>query len=405
MKKFLLVLSCCLATWCSVLAGPKSSPEISLMQASAPAAAPVPGYPAKINSAYHDPDRHVIVVNCDQYHSGSLVFLRELGSSRPEIYRNDNSSTGTGKRVEIPLEPEWEKADYFTILISAGSGINICGGMGVKIIHKEASVKVNEVSYDLKNKVVTVKYSINNPNKQKIIINVTDNINGTGKQYYAPIGSTSYQLPSSIFRENVGYYIKVSCEKASDGKNFTFDTARSGYMAGVSFGYSHAEFKYNLKNAYDPYIYIKKGSQNGPVVKKIQITNTNGDYKTATLYDFRYALSENVNYVAGLYDGTEDLRIYSNTFKIPNKEIEEIKEIQFSWKFNRNTNKVAIWCTSSPSPKVTIELYRYKGGTIQDHKPNVGINESVDMGVAYPGEYYIITVRSGSISKSQTVLF
>lgn len=85
MKKFLLVLSCCLATWCSVLAGPKSSPEISLMQASAPAAT---NYPAVINSAYHDPDNHVIVVNCDQNNSGSLAFFRELGGTRPEIYRD-----------------------------------------------------------------------------------------------------------------------------------------------------------------------------------------------------------------------------------------------------------------------------------------------------------------------------
>ena len=58
MKKFLLLLSCFLATWCSVQAGPKSSPEISLMQASAPAAAPAPtNYPAVINSATYDPKK------------------------------------------------------------------------------------------------------------------------------------------------------------------------------------------------------------------------------------------------------------------------------------------------------------------------------------------------------------
>ena len=57
MKKFLLVLSCCLATWCSVLAGPKSSPEISLMQASAPAARAY-----AIKSVSYDPSTRVILV-------------------------------------------------------------------------------------------------------------------------------------------------------------------------------------------------------------------------------------------------------------------------------------------------------------------------------------------------------
>ena len=72
MKKFLLVLSCFLATWCSVQAGLKCSTSgselygmsqsASMLMASAPVAAPVPAYPAVIEDLKYDSSNKTVAI-------------------------------------------------------------------------------------------------------------------------------------------------------------------------------------------------------------------------------------------------------------------------------------------------------------------------------------------------------
>lgn len=399
MKKFLLVLSCCLATWCSVLAGPKSSPEMSLMQASAPAAT---NYPAVINSAYHDPYKHVIVVNCDQNNSGSLAFFRELGGTRPEIYRDKNSSIGKGKTVEIPLEREWELAEGITILISVGDGVNICGGRYVRLEHPNPDAKISKISYIPASKKVRVEYSIINPKSDLCYIRVTkDRLNGQEIVPKTNISSSStvFEIPSSKFTKGALYCVEISVgSSVKKYQNYIFDNVRSGYMRNVSFDDESPRivFNYNIKNASNPYIAIKQGSKDGPVVKKIQIENTNGDYKDAFLYSYSTVLKEKTTYVAGLYDGSEDLRIFSEYFRIPEKKKDNYNyNVICPWDPNINMFHIILSKNVDPNVKVNIWVEPMNGGTYQYTVPNGDPKEDYYFGMPSwcKGKYYVVRVR------------
>ena len=136
MKKFLLVLSCCLATWCSVQAGPKSSPEISLMQASAPAPT---NYPAVLSSAAYDKNNSKQVnvsftANQDGYVSFDLQgvqILENLGVT--------SVSGGRSYSISFTVPKSWNSSANSSIIIKFSNSINVqgsgCGGMllpGVK---------------------------------------------------------------------------------------------------------------------------------------------------------------------------------------------------------------------------------------------------------------------------------
>ena len=409
MKKFLLVLSCFLATWCSVQAGPKSSPEISLMQASAPAADPTSKYPAVINSAYHDPYNHVIVVKCDQKDDGALAFFTELGGNRPEIYRDTKSSPGTGKTVKIPLKPEWEMANYFTILISVGDGVNICGGYGVKLEHPDPAAKINKISYIPANKKVRVEYSIINPKSEACYIKVHKN-SKTGKEVFkAGIeeSSTMCEIPSSKFTKGALYYVEISVGNLKVFEKYIYDNVRSGYMGKVSFDDDNSRivFNYNLKNASNPCIAIKKGSKDGPIVKKIEIENTNGDYMDAFLYSYRAVLKEKTTYVADLYDGSEDLRIFSEYFTIPESTpVKRDHDFSCRWEPSKSQFHIVLTKTDDPNVTVSIWVEPINGGTYQYTVSKDDPNKDYYFGVSIKGYYVVRVVWSDGVEKSTTIL-
>jgi len=400
MKKFLLVLSCCLATWCSVLAGPKSSPEISLMQASAPAPT---NYPAVINSANYDSSTNQIVVNYTVNTAGDVAFNLQTSNdvikNLKKMYRPKGTYT-----IGIDLKSEWSIGAYVSLMISVGG--NVCGGTGVPI--PRVSVNINDVSYIAKNKTVTVKYSIYDPDSKSgnCYIRVRKN-SATGLKIVEEkisSSSTAYEIPSSKFTIGAVYYVEVSCGNVKKSQNYIFDNVRSGYLGKVSVGDYNVTFNYTMKNASDPYIAIKQGSKYGPVVKKIQITNTNGDYKEKSLY-YHSVLKEKTTYVAELYDGSEPLRIYSEEFTIPEKEPVIIEPLCFEWHFDEGANQIKVWCTRAPSSSVYIEVYNYNNGvqgSIQGHAS--GSSKDVHS-ISIPratsqGQGYIIYVSSGSEKKS-----
>lgn len=286
MKKFLLVLSCCLATWCSVLAGPKSSPEISMMQASAPAAAPAPTYPAVINSASL---KNGVVTVSFTVNSGSTVSfnLEATGKESAKDVFTKSVSSGCSYTVSFNIPKNWEVANAVVIKINGTP----CGGANITpVIDPTPS-----------------------PNTQTV---------------YPP----------------------------------------AGYISNVVFSNKSASFKYNLKNANNPYLYIKEGNvYSTKIVAKVKIQNTDGNYKTCN-YSYSSVLKPNTDYSASLYDvdaqgKANDLRIYLD-FKTPSNDI-RVNLIE--WYFDQYTNQAVVWCNSNPivpsDCDVTVSLYKCTDST------------------------------------------
>jgi len=355
MKKFLLVLSCFLATWCSVQAGLKCSTSdselygmsqsASMLMASAPAAAPAPEYPAKINSATHKPEEGVIEVKFTVKTAGNVAFSLDDGKTKAW---SQYCSEG-GHKANVPFKTV-STGGVIPVLISVGG--HTCGGTAVKIIPPVKPVAyIDNISYVLKNKTVKVEYSIYNPNSVPCFVTVRKN-GSTGSQIFkqeVSKGSTMLEIPSSKFAKKKVYYVEISCgDDAKSGEKYIFDDVRSGYMGNVSVDDQDCTvtFDYYLKNAGEPYIAIKEGSKYGPVVKTYKVDNTNGVYKDVT---FNYnVLKRGTNYVADLFDGSEDLRIFSEEFRIPELNMVTEEEYDFEWHPVSNTQFVII-----PSKKIS----------------------------------------------------
>ena len=409
MKKFLLVLSCCLATWCSVQAGPKSSPEISLMQASAPA----PTYPAGIKSATYNSKTNKIDVSFTVNIAGKVAF--SLDGGKTNAWSSNGSLSKGGHTANVPLKSVPPVGSVVSIVISVDGGI--CGGLGVYIGEKpqpKTSVSVGEISHDAVNKVVTVNYIISNSTSGTTEIIVRNN-DKASDVYKKSVSSSlrSYQLPSSIFAKNTDYSIKVINGEGSDAQNFKITDNPAGHITEVSFCKSayddtseYAAFKYNLQNTYNPYIYIMEGARGeyGPIVEKIKIRNTNGVYVNAILHDYRSILREKTTYTAYLYDiqqnGKERNLGICKEFKIPTEFVKQ-KEYP-EWHFDEGANELVIRAPQS-WPKylknISIMVYSNNGGALTPQgnatATNLGDWVRIRIPDATINRYYTIVVTAG----------
>ncbi len=317
MKKFLLVLSCCLATWCSVLAGPKSSPEISLMQASAPAVAPAPTYPAVINSATYNSSTRKVTVSFYVNKGSNVSFnLEATGKETAKDVYTRGVSSGCSYTVSFAIPTDWQTANAVVIKVDGSP----CGGASLTPTPGPT------------------------PNPQPV---------------YPP----------------------------------------AGYISNVIFTNNLASFKYNLKNANNPYLYIKEGNvYSTKIVAKIKIENTNGNYATCN-YSYLSVLKPNTNYSASLYDvdaqgKANNLRIYLD-FKTPTNITDQNL---IEWYFDKYTNQAVVWCNSNPivpsDCDVTVSLYKctdstysnasFQGSQIKNRKEEFRFNIPT-----IPG-YYVI---------------
>ena len=177
MKKLLLLLSCCLATWCSVQAGAKysaSSSEVSGMfqEASAsnlvlssPAAATSSG-PGQITSfSYKEKESKICITyktNNATSASVNLLFGGRVVNSSPISIPVSNYGTRT---AEIPLGYDWQEGMYVVLLyvngsvkgqISSGS-VGPCYSVNVNV---KAYGNIKTVTADPDAKKLTVKYSL-----------------------------------------------------------------------------------------------------------------------------------------------------------------------------------------------------------------------------------------------------
>lgn len=127
MKKKLLLLSCFLATWCSIQASMiQSVSASSMVLASAPWAAPAPSYPAVIKSvAYDKNDGRKVVVTFKANQSGEVSFdldgSGQVAQNLGKTYVNKGDNT-----VSFELPKYWDANKACALIIKVNGGA--CGG-------------------------------------------------------------------------------------------------------------------------------------------------------------------------------------------------------------------------------------------------------------------------------------
>ena len=80
-----------------------------------------------------------------------------------------------------------------------------------------------------------------------------------------PAGSNKQSLSASLFKDNVVYRAEMYCGNAKSSQNFKLNSKPSGYISNVTLSGKGANnlptlftLDYNLKNAKNPYLCIKK---------------------------------------------------------------------------------------------------------------------------------------------------
>lgn len=427
MKRFLLLLSCYLVAWCSVQASMlQGFSATSMVLASAPAVAPAPSYPAVIKSATYIPETKEIKVEFI-VNSGSKVSFDIETNSGPKTSLNEmNVISGHSYTTNIKLQSEWGIGLFVTVKIKVDDAI--CGGTGVptkEIPQPKTSVSVGEISHDAVNGIVTVNYTISNSTSGTTQIIVSNNDKGL-EIYKKNVSSSlrSYQLPSSIFVKNTNYSIKIINGEGVDVQNFKITDTPSGqikevYFCGSEYNTSpdYAVFKYNLKDTYNPYIYIMEGErvEYGPIVETIKIRNTNCVYAEAILSDCYSVLREKTTYTACLYDvqqnGNERNLGIVKEFRIPTKE--PIYETYPDWTFDHYTNTLkikapGIWPSYIQNVTVRVYYSDATGNYCGLHDQKIGNFRNQYASIAIPtatarGRYYILEVTGGSYKCSLKV--
>ena len=196
MKKFLLLLSCFLATWCSVQAGLKSSASSSEMLNSAYAYGQSSG---QIKSASYDKNSNTMFVtySLSGASSAKLRLLQTRTGFVVGEYSLSVNANSTTFRVytksDIKHYDRYEYIDeglYVLLLVVDGKE---CANMNVTIT---ASGKINSLSPSLDNKKLTVNYTIE----------------------HASVYSRTLRIEGSDFRESLPY--------PNSSNSYTFDSSK-----------------------------------------------------------------------------------------------------------------------------------------------------------------------------------
>lgn len=412
MKKFLLVLSCFLATWCSVQAGLKcstsgselygTSQSASMLMASAPAAAPVPAYPAVIEDLKYNSSNKTVTIKYTVNNAGVVSFDLETSDGVKVVDVYKKNQTRGAKSDTIQLKPEWLNGTHVAFIIKVDG--KPCGGKAIEP-NPVTDVKVGLISYNAVDKTVTINYSVVNPVSKKSRLKIKKN----GKLVYNKAilfsDKRSFLLTPSEYEFEVGeridYGIIISNGDATDGKNFKVTTNPNGYIESVNPGQKSAAIRYNLSNTYNPYVFIL--DKNGNEVGRVKIENTNTDYKTVT-YEYSSAIKEKTAYTACLYDidakGQENPLGISKGFVTPEFYRDPIDNLQyFEWHYNDgNPAQLDIWCTSNvPSSvkKVSITVINCATGAYHEFK-NVNRNEHLFVNIPQATSksvYYVVRVE------------
>ena len=275
MKKILLLLSCFLATWCSVQAGLKSSASSSEMLNSAYAYGQSSG---QIKSASYDKNSNTMFVtySLSGASSAKLRLLQTRTGFVVGEYSLSVNANSTTFRVytksDIKHYDRYEYIDeglYVLLLVVDGKE---CANKNVTIT---ASGKINSFSPSLDNKKLTVSYTIEHAS----VYSRTLRIEGSDFREYLPYPNTtnSYTFDSSKLTPGKTYTFKLySGDNLLCTKKYTIPVPTGGLV--VSYNpdnrYSFT-VDYNLKYARKPTLCLY--GQGGNLIKSMAISNSSGN--------------------------------------------------------------------------------------------------------------------------------
>lgn len=407
MKKILLLLSCCLATWCSVQAGTKASTSSDMMQSSSLLTASY-GY-GQIKSATFDKDNNTMFVTYS-ITNGSNAKLQLLQTRTGKIVHeyslSVNANTTTFRvytRASTKEELYVDEGLYVLLLVVDG---NIRSNMNVQITAKG---NIKSISPSLDNKKLTVSYAIEHASTYSVTLRIYDG--GTQLKRISlpyPNTSNSYTFDSSSLEPGKRYRFDLySGDNILNTKYYTMPVP-TGELSAVSYSPDNKNsftIDYTLKYARNPTvgIYDNGGTK---LLKSVAITNSSTN-KTFTVNNvvepsnyYQVCICENGKKLTALkqldtYKVTEtNNSISSITYE---KGINRIL-VQFSLK-NTGVN-VGFEVISTRTGK----SYEHTYGRCDQYSSNRFIDlPSEDNGYRYPIIYVVLLKVDGKVVDSKQI--
>lgn len=280
MKKFLLLLSCCLATWCSVQAGMKSSASSNSNLSNSVLAASYNG-DGQIKTASYDANSNTMLVTYSVRYASS-VRLRMLQTRTGKIvtdYPLSVNASSTSFRVYTKADSSFGKdlfideGLYVLLLVVDG---NIRSNMNVQIV---ASGSIKSFSPSLDNKQLTVSYAMEHASTYGNTIRIYDG-NTLLQRISVPYPNTtnSYTFDSSSLKAGKQYRFELySNNNKVDTKYYTIPLPTGGLTISYTPDNQYSfTVDYNLKYARNPTIgiYDNGGTK---LLKSVAITNSSSN--------------------------------------------------------------------------------------------------------------------------------
>ncbi len=295
MKKFLLLLSCCFATWCSVQAGLKasasssemSSAESRMMLNSAYAYGQSSG---QIRSAAYDKNSNTMFVtySLSGASRAKLRLLQTRTGAEVAEYSLSVNATSTTFRVYTKSDKNYYGSYLYIdeglyVLLLEVDGV-VRSNMNVTIT---ASGKINSLSPSLDNKKLTVNYTIEHASTYSRTLRISDDKKTRISLPY-PNTTNSYTFDSSNLTPGKTYTFQLfSGDNLLDTKTYTMPVP-TAEMA-ISYVPDNKTYSgttlhsftvdYKLKYARKPTLCLYQG---GNLIKSMAIANSSAN-KTITI--------------------------------------------------------------------------------------------------------------------------
>ena len=283
MKKFLLLLSCFLATWCSVQAGLKASTsssetygmESSTRQMNSVFAA-LYGGDGQIRSASYDASNSTIYVSYSL--SGASSAKLSLLSTRTGGIVAEYSLSVNASSTSFRVDPKFDEGLYVLLLSVNG---NTRSNKDVRIT---ASGSIKSFSPSLNNKELTVSYAFEHASVYSASLRIFNGSSLVKKVTISnPNTTSSITFDSSSLTAGKSYTFKLYSgenEIKPSTKNYTIPLPTGTLTPTYIENGNYAIVKYSLKySRNNPTIAIY--DETGTKIKSIPISNTS---TTQTLY-------------------------------------------------------------------------------------------------------------------------
>lgn len=417
MKKFLLLLSCCLATWCSVQAGMKSSASCSeasgmtqgtVMQASAPLAASAYDDGCHITSATFDASKSVINIKYTSRNASTIRFqllsIRKGGNIGEPVIINSYNINGS---ATMPVNPTWEEGQYVVLMYVNGSPRSNFD------VFVTPQGKLGNISYSDSNNNVTVSYTMKNAFNSDATLRVIDS-NGNEVLKYIKDPNTSKSISFGYkLTPKVTYTFKLySKSTLLDTKTYVYIPTPinpSGTIQTVTYepyGTS-ITVDYILKNAENPTVSIYDYWSGSLIKGGVAIANSSSS-KRITIDGlaleswYRYIVKISAN--GGKWSTEKEFKT-ETVLPNPRPSVDAITNLNY----NISTNKLAVdYSLKNSGSTVEIILMSTKSGRNYSSGSWREMNDHGTANVSIPSEngsvlYVVLLKVNGSIQASKQI--